>query len=107
VARPLLHYGRRCLLCLTAICKTVRGGPLACSVAMATRPACGRSFLRPTVSAHDPLPLDGGQRVGSPDRRELYGKANTDSPPSPPSPQLGLVREFCTKQDARGPARLL
>jgi hypothetical protein len=36
-ALPLVVYARRFLACLTAICKTVRGGPFACSAAMATR----------------------------------------------------------------------
>ena len=34
----LVLYDRGFLVCLTAICKMVRGEPLACSVAMATRP---------------------------------------------------------------------
>jgi len=34
----LVVQDRQLLVCLTAICKTVRARPLACSVAMATRP---------------------------------------------------------------------
>ena len=37
-ANAIVVEDRGFLACLRAICKTVRGGPFACSVAIATRP---------------------------------------------------------------------